>query len=181
MAVNIQELTIGLIKTIKAAQIYQTIHPTFRNFFDQFYQDITEYLKMNYQFILQIEKFSIRSEERTLYEETEKDISIAFRLFKDGIREISFSRGITEDELLIFIEVISRSERDQDLALNLWECDFSHINFYVVEEEEEKFTYTLPELPKLEINYDEAVSEILAKEKIDFADKINIDLMPEEL
>lgn len=182
MAVNIQEIAIDLIKTIKAAQIYQTNHPSFKNFFNQFYKDITEYLKTNYEFILKIERFSIRYEERIIYEETEKDISVAFRLFKDGIREIKFTEGITEDELLIFIEIVSRTDRDQDIALNLWECDFSHITFYVVEEEEEeKFAYTLPELPKLEINYDDTVKGILTREKIDFADKISVEITPEEL
>ncbi len=182
MAVNIQEVVIKLVKTFKAAQIYQTNHPSFKNFFTQFYQDITEYLKINFQLILQIERFSICYEGRTIYEETEKDISIAFRLFKDGIREISFSRGIAEDELLIFVEIVSRSDRDQDIALNLWECHFSHINFYVVEEEEEeKLAYAIPELPKLEVNYEEITKEILAKEKIDFADKISVDINQDEL
>ena len=182
MTVNIQELAIDLIKTIKAAQIYQTSHPSFKNFFSQFYQDITEFLKFHQEFILQIERFSIRYEDRIIYEETEKDISVAFRLFKDGIREIKFTEGITEDELLIFVEIVSKSDRDQDIALNLWECDFSHITFYVVEEEEEeKLSYTLPELPKLEINYDEAVRGVLTRENIDFADKISVEITPEEL
>ncbi len=182
MAVNIQEVAIDLIKTIKAAQIYQTSHPSFKNFFTQFYKDITQYLKTSYELILKIERFSIRYEERIIYEETEKDISVAFRLFKDGIREIKFTEGITEDELLVFVEIISRSDRDQDIALNLWECDFSHITFYVVEEEEEEtLVYTIPELPKLEINYDDTVRGILTKEKIDFADKISTEITPEEL
>ncbi len=181
MPVKITELTNDLVKTIKAAQMYQTTHPSFKNFFNQLYQDLVEYLKTNYQIVFQIERFSIRYEDYVVYEETEKDISIAFRLFRDGIREIKFSEGITDDELLIFIEVISRTDRDQDIALNLWECDLSHISFYVVEEEEEKLTYSIPEMPKMEINYDEAVKGVLSKEKIEFTDKINVDITPEEL
>uniref|UniRef100_A0A7V3VU69 HEAT repeat domain-containing protein n=1 Tax=candidate division WOR-3 bacterium TaxID=2052148 RepID=A0A7V3VU69_UNCW3 len=182
MLVSIQELGIDFIKAVKSAQIYQSNHPTFKNFFNQFYLNLKEYLKTNFEFTLQIDRYAIRYENRTIYEETEKDISIAFRLFKDGIREIKFSEGITEDELEIFLQVVSRSDREQDIALSLWECDFSHISFYVVEEEEEeKLAYSLPELPKLKIDYDEAVRGVLAKEKIDFADKISIELTPEEL
>jgi len=181
MPVKIADLAIDLAKSIKAAQIYQTAHPTFKNFFNQFHQNLVEYLKINYQLILQIERFSIRYENNVIYEETEKDISIAFRLFRDGIREIRFTEGITSDEILIFLEIVSRSERDQDIALNLWECDFSHISFYVVEEEEEKLVYSIPQMPKLEINYDEAVKGVLTKEKIEFTDKISADITPEEL
>lgn len=182
MPVSIQELGIDFIKAVKSAQIYQSNHPTFKNFFNQFYLNLKEYLKTNFEFTLQIDRYAIRYENITIYEETEKDISIAFRLFKDGIREIKFSEGITEDELEIFLQVVSRSDREQDIALSLWECDFSHISFYVVEEEEEeKLAYSLPELPKLKIDYDEAVRGVLAKEKIDFADKISIELTPEEL
>ncbi len=171
-----------LIKSIKAAQIYQTSHPTFNKFFNQFYEDLKDYLNTSYQLILQIERFSIRYEGNVVYEETEKDISIAFRLFRDGIREIMFAEGITPDELLIFLEIASRSDRDQDIALNLWECDFSHISFCVVEEEEEeKLGYALPEMPKLEIDYDEVISNFLTKEKITFTDKISTEIAPEEL
>ncbi|MGQ9702266.1 MAG: HEAT repeat domain-containing protein [bacterium] len=181
MAVKITDLTNDLIKSIKAAQIYQTTHPSFKNFFNKLYNDLGEFLKTTYQVTFQIERFSIRYENYVVYEETEKDLSIAFRLFRDGIREIRFNEGITADELLIFLEVISRTDRDQDIALNLWECDFSHITFYVVEEEEEKIAYSIPELPKMEINYDEAVKGTLSKEKIEFADKISADITPEEL
>ncbi len=179
---SVQEITIDLIKTIKAAQIYQINHPSFKIFYKQFFQDITEYLKINNYFILKIERFSIRYEEIIIYEETEKDISIAFKLFKDGIREIKFTEGITEDELLIFVEIVSRTDREQDIALNLWECDFSHITFYVVEEEEkEKFSYTIPESPKLEINYDDVARGILIKESIDFNEKISVEISADEL
>lgn len=179
---KITELTNDLIKSIKAAQIYQITHPSFKNFFNQLFENLVEFLKTTYQITFQIERFSIRYENYVVYEETEKDLSIAFRLFRDGIREIRFNEGITADELLIFLEVISRTDRDQDIALNLWECDFSHITFYVVEEEEEeKIAYSIPELPKMEINYDEAVKGTLSKEKIEFADKISVDITPEDL
>ncbi|MGB9720147.1 MAG: HEAT repeat domain-containing protein [bacterium] len=182
MPVRIQDLGNELAKTIKAAQIYQTSHPTFNSFFTQFCQDLIEFLRTNYDLILQIDRFSIRYEDNIIYEETEKDISIAFRLFRDGIREIRFTEGITSDELLIFLEIISRTDREQDIALNLWECDFTHISFYVVEEEdEEKLAYALPQIPKLEVDYDEVTDQFLTKEKIRFADKIVAEITPEEL
>ncbi len=182
MAVRVEELTTEFAKSIKAAQIYQSTHPTFKNFFNQFYQNLMLYLKSNYKLTLQIERYSIRYENIVVYEETEKDISIAFRLFRDGIREIRFLDGVTADEILIFLEIVSRTDRDQDIALNLWECDFTHIDFYVVDEEEdEKLFYALPQMPKLEVNYDDAVKGILAKENIEFTDRISADITAEEL
>ncbi len=182
MAGRIDELVTELTKSIKAAQIYQSTHPTFKNFFNQFYQDLVVYLRNCYQLTLQVEKFSIRYENMVVYEETEKDISIAFRLFRDGIREIRFLDGVTADEILIFLEIVSKTDKDQDIALNLWECDFTHIDFYVVEEEEdEKLTYALPQMPKLEADYEQAVRGILEKEKIEFSQSISVDITPEEM
>ncbi|MEO0184753.1 MAG: HEAT repeat domain-containing protein, partial [candidate division WOR-3 bacterium] len=82
----------------------------------------------------------------------------------------------------IFLEIVSRTDREQDIALNLWECDFTHISFYVVEEEEEeKIGYALPQITKLEINYDEVTNQFLTKEKIRFTDKVIAEITPEEL
>ncbi|HEC77584.1 MAG TPA: HEAT repeat domain-containing protein [candidate division WOR-3 bacterium] len=178
---SVQDIVVSMIKTVKAIQMYGLNHPSSKYFYDPFYKKITGFLKNTPELNLQIEQFSILYSNEKVYEETEKDISVAFRLFRDGIRSISFSKGLTSDELLLFLETISRVTREQDIALNLWECDFSHISFYVVEEEEEVIDYRAPEVKVENIDYDAKLREILEKEKLDLQAPINPELSEDEL
>jgi hypothetical protein len=108
------------------------------------------------------------------------DLSIAFRLFKDGVRSVGFMGGITSDELLLFLDVISQPTKDYDVALGLWECDFSHIAFYVVEEEE-VLDYRVPDVPTEFVDYDEKLKQLILREKIDIDAVIIPDLKPDEV
>lgn len=164
---KIKDLIIALVKAIKAHQMYGFSHPSFRTFFSTLQQKMKDTLDQSGFLEFQVEKFSINYEHLLVYEETDKDTSIAFRFFRDGIRAITFSEGLTPDELLQFVARIGAAARDQDLALTLWECNFSHINFYVVEEEDESLSYTIPEIPVFNIDYDAHVRDILTLERID--------------
>lgn len=173
---RVMELIMALVKAIKAHQMYGAQHPSFHGFFEPVVRKLSEYLDQIGLLEFQIEKFTILHDRRVVYEETEKDVSIAFRLFRDGIRDITFSEGLSAEELLQFITKISAAARDQDLALSLWESNFSHISFYVVEEEEETLTYAIPELPVYDINYGAHVRDILALERIDLVRPVDASL-----
>lgn len=165
MRERVADIVVSLVKTAKTFQMYGSAHPSARNFFVPFFEKIAQYLSKNPDLSLQIEQHTILYDNRLIYEESEKDISIAFRLFRDGVRGIRFIRGITSDELLTFVGMISQVTKEQDIALILWESDFEHIEFYVVEEEE-VIDYQAPETTINNIDFDAKVNEILKRENI---------------
>lgn len=175
------DLIQGLVKTIKAYQMYGLQHPSFRNFYKPFYDKLNGFLEEFGLLDLQIEKFTILNSGQVVYQENEKDLSIAFKLFRDGIRNINISEGLTPDELLIFIETIGQTSKDQDLALSLWEANFSHLTFYVVEEEEETLNYVIPDTQYYDIDYDARIRDIMDHEQIDPRAAIDPDLNDKEL
>ncbi|MBA7529228.1 hypothetical protein ES705_21422 [subsurface metagenome] len=177
---NLIDIVKALVKTVKAIQMYGINHPSAKNFCVPFYKKLTDFLKNNPELDLQIEQFFILHADEIIHEEKEKESSIAFRLFRNGIRNINFTEGLSYDELLLFLETISQFSREQDIALNLWEHDFTHINFYVVEEEEQILDYKIPEIPVKNIDYDANINEIINKEKIDLNAIMNPDLAFEE-
>lgn len=181
MDVSVDDIILALTKTIKSAQIYGTNHPSFQNFYTQFYQTLTDFLTSHNELNFKVDRFSLLYADRVVYEDKEKDINIAFRLFRDGVRSIGFTDGLTTDELVHFLEVISQSTKDQDIALRLWESDFTHINFYVVEEEDEVIHYTIPDAQVENIDYEAFVHEVIAKEKLGKDTLIIPDLSFEEL
>ncbi len=177
----IDNLMKSLTKSVKAIQMYGIDHPYTKNFCEPFYEELSEFLKDYSELSLHIEQFTILHLDHIVYEENEKETSIAFKLFRDGIRNLNFTEGLMFDELLLFLETISHASREQDIVLSLWECDFTHINFYVVEEEEQEMDYRLPELSMENIDYDAKMKEIADKEKIDLDAVIEPDLASQEL
>ncbi|UCF70441.1 MAG: HEAT repeat domain-containing protein [candidate division WOR-3 bacterium] len=177
---EVDQIILGLTKSFKAMQMYGMSHSSFLNFFEPFYQKLSTFLREHNELHLKIEKFKMIYAERDVYKEEEMDMSIAFRLFKDGIRSIGFQSGLTSDELLLFIDVISQPSKDWDVALGLWECNFTHVTFYVIETEE-VLDYKVPDVPVEQIDYDEKLRQLLLKEKIDIDAIIIPDLNDREV
>jgi len=177
---EVDQIILGLTKSFKAMQMYGMSHSSFLNFFVPFYQKLAAFLKEHNEFNLKIEEFKMIQDEREVYKEEEMDMSIAFRLFKDGIRTIGFNGGLTSDELLLFIDVISQPSKDWDVALGLWECNFTHITFYVIETEE-VLDYKIPDVPTQYVDYDEKLRQLILKEKISIDTVIIPDLNQEEV
>lgn len=180
MREEVDQIILGFTKAFKALQMYGMNHSSFRNFYMPFYENMSEFLRKNNELNLQIDKFAMHYDNHIVYSEEEMDLSIAFRLFKDGVRSIGFMGGITSDELLLFLDVISQPTKDYDVALGLWECDFSHIVFYVVEEEE-VLDYRVPDVPTEFVDYDEKLKQLILREKIDIDAVIVPDLKPNEV
>ena len=177
---ELDQIILGLTKSFKAMQMYGMNHASFLNFFTPFFQKLSAFLKEHNELELKVEEFGLIHAGRVVYKEEEMDLSIAFRLFKDGIRSIGFMSGLTSDELLLFIDVISRPGREWDIALGLWECNFTHITFYVVETDE-VLDYQVPEVPVMHVDYDEKLKQLILKEKIDIDAVIIPDLNPQEV
>ncbi len=177
---EVNQIILGLTKSFKAMQMYGMNHASFRHFFEPFNQKLSQFLKENNELSLKIEKFQILHDGQVVYKEEEMDMSIAFRMFKDGIRNLTFMSGLTSDELVLFVDVISRPAKDWDVALGLWECNFTHVTFYVIEADE-VLDYQVPDVPIEYVDYDEKLKQLILKEKIDIDSVIVPDLDENEV
>jgi len=175
------DIIVSLAKAVKAIQMYHISHPSASNFYNPLYEKMVTYLKEHPIVEYQIDKFKISHRGKSVYKEEEKETSVAFKLFRNGIRNISFINGIDFDELLRFLKIISTSSKDEDIALELWEGDFEHINFYVIEEEDEIIDYKVPDFAKMDVDYDAKLREIIDRENIDLTAPIEPELVSGEL
>ncbi len=69
--------------------------------------------------------------------ESSKSESLAWLLYKDGLRSLTFVRGVERDELVAFLDILQRvrhAEPDSDDLLTLlWEQDFLFIRYRFVD------------------------------------------------
>jgi HEAT repeat protein len=126
-----------LIKAKKNIRMYPENNPIYRNTLEDTFVRFTNFLDYRDEFKLQIKQNSISYESEELYSSTEKEDNLALFFFKDGLRELTFKKGLLRDELEEFLKIIAREfdreEIDDDIVTLLWEKDFQNIQ-YVVDE-----------------------------------------------
>lgn len=72
--------------------------------------------------------------DEAVYENEERKENLAFRLYVDGLREVSITNGVTEKEseglCMVFYQAIV--DPDADSTLLLWESDFQNIDYAAI-------------------------------------------------
>lgn len=80
-----------------------------------------------------VAEFGILYKNEIIYENTEENRSLAFRLYREGIEQVRFERGLQEWEVLDFMDAIAKADAldplEDDLITLLWECECPHIQY----------------------------------------------------
>ncbi|MGQ9603907.1 MAG: HEAT repeat domain-containing protein [bacterium] len=133
------EKTVNLLaKAIKAYQVYLPNNIMFKRAFEELTTALQDFFFDNEALTLVVKESELIYKNQVVYSNTDKMQSIAFKLYRDGIRLISFHSDIKEEEILAFIDVLSKvHEHDHiqdDLVTLLWEKDLHGITYYEVNE-----------------------------------------------
>ena len=132
-----RDLLQNIIKAKKTLRMYPDNNPVYAKTLDESYLKFKNFLDYKDAFTLRIRQNSILYETEQIYYSSEKEDNLALFFFKDGLRELSFKRGLSHDELEEFIKIIAldfdREVVDEDIVTLLWEKDFQNIH-YVVDE-----------------------------------------------
>jgi hypothetical protein len=85
---------------------------------------------------LEIEKDQIFYQGEAVLSEPPGEGSLPFTFFRDGIRTLSFTRGINPEELREFLRIISRNrdlpdEPGGDMVTDFWETRLPHVHYEV--------------------------------------------------
>lgn len=170
-----RDLTSFFIKTFKAIRFYPPDNPTLKGFRDQLLKKLQHFLNKYPSFVLQIGEFSLSFKERILYENRDPKSSLAFLLYKDGLRELRFAKGVEEWEVQGVLDVLRGSETinrmEDDLVTLLWEKDFAHISYLATDEFLDEAPILIPE------NIDQFRSNLVFKP---LAYNVQVDLLEEE-
>jgi len=170
-----RDLTSFFLKTFKAIRFYPPDNPTVKGFRDQLVKKMQFFLNKYPSFILGIEEFALSFKDRILYENRDTKSSLAFLLYKDGLRELRFVKGLEEWEVNGLMDVIRASETinqlEDDLVTLIWEKDFVHISYLATDDFLEENPIAIPE------NVDQFRSKLVFKP---LAYNVQVDVMDEE-
>jgi len=127
---KVRSLFSTLTKAIRAFQLYDENNPVYQRFVSGLADAFRDLWS-------EVDRLPVHVEERRIvwmgeevYSSDNRSESLAFLLYKDGIREVTFHPGIEDEELPRLLEVLQRARNlrpeADDLLTILWEEDFEH-------------------------------------------------------
>ncbi len=129
-----KDLINALVKAKKNLRLYPVNHPMYEKTVDDFNSKMSSCLEVD-TIKIRINQYDIVFNDEVIYHSKDKDESLALFFFKDGLRELSFFKGITRSEVKEFLGIISldfeKDVLDDDIVTLLWEEDFQHIKYIV--------------------------------------------------
>lgn len=126
-------VTEGIIKAIKIFKIYPPNNPIYINASGNVYEKLKSFFNYEETLSLHISQYKMFYNDEEIYHNPEKDDNLALFLFKDGLREITFSSSIPQDEVDDFLRILTidfeKEAPDDDIVTILWQKDFEHIRY----------------------------------------------------
>ena len=127
----------AVLKSKKILRMYPSNNPIYVKTLEDSFDKFREFFYYNDELQLKIKQNEIFCGTDQVYSSTEKEDNLALFFFKDGLREITFKKALTMEELEAFLKVIvldfDTEVIDDDIVTLFWEKDFQNIQ-YVVDE-----------------------------------------------
>lgn len=127
----------ALSRAARSFLIYEPHNEAIRIFLTAYQSAMTEALTFG-TLDLDVRPFELVRGGEVVYLERDRDRSLAFRLFRDGVRTLSVQADVPWEELLKLLEILSIRytgvrQQEDDIVTLLWKAGFSKITVGAVE------------------------------------------------
>ncbi len=132
---KIRTFFIALDKTLRALKLYSADSPFVTSQTDNLLREADELLEQG-SMAIRVASAGLIFKDRPLFpEDSNINFAWAFRLFCDGVRELSFHEGLSWEELEGLLEVLNTNpeQEEDDLVTLLWAKDLDHIRYYAAD------------------------------------------------
>jgi len=126
-----------LAKAARALTLYDAGNELVRQFVAE-YRSKAEEATAAGQVDLEVRPFELLLGKEVVYREEDRERSLAFKLFRDGVRKMSFARGVSSDELFRLLQILAVRfvgvrQAEDDVVTLLRKSEFRSITFAAVE------------------------------------------------
>jgi hypothetical protein len=128
---------LALSKAARSFTLYDPSNAVVRTFLAD-YREKAQAATAGGALVVDVLPFELLRAGEVIYREEDRERSLAFKLFRDGVRRLTFEPGVPWAELLHFLEVMAiRStgirQQEEDLTTMLRKAEFSAIGLVAVE------------------------------------------------
>lgn len=125
-------------KALSSMKIYPSENPSVKSFFESFHEKMEAFLYEYEELKLTVEEFSFSFNGEKVFQEENKKTSLPFLFFKDGMRKLSFYKGLEKKELQDFLEIVKEDsdlpQEESDIVNSIWTKDFAFIRYFAHDE-----------------------------------------------
>jgi len=123
-----------LSKGIRATQLYLPNNPVYQRAVDNIRAAFRQVWQATDDLVFDVGETELRWEDNVVYNQDQRNESIAWTLYKDGVRSVTFKPGVEETEIVRFLGVLQQARNLQadapdDLLTLLWAQDFQLIAY----------------------------------------------------
>ena len=129
-----------IAKAGRAHQLYLPNNPIYRGAIDALRAGFRPIWQHTDEFSLTIGETDLRWYDVVVSGDSNSEKNadnLAWLLYKDGLREITITRGFEESEFVKLLEVVQRARHaqpdDDDLVAMLWEADFTYLKYRYID------------------------------------------------
>jgi len=129
---------LGLAKAARSFSLYDPANNVVRNLIQDYRDKIEKALGQHGPMALDVHPFELLRGSEVVYIEKDRERSLSFRLFRDGVRRLTFLPSVSWEELLRLLEVFSIRftgvrQQEDDLVTLLRKANFAGIEVVAVE------------------------------------------------
>ena len=127
-----------LATTARSFLLYDPHNEAIHRFISQLLASLQAVLARQAELPLAFQPFEILFEAEPVYLNRDRERSLAFRLYRDGVRSLGFRQGFDWEELARLLEILSIrytgvNQREDDVVTLLWKARFPHLDVGAVE------------------------------------------------
>jgi hypothetical protein len=121
-------------KGMRATQLYLPNNPVYQRAVDNIRAAFRQVWQATDDLHFDIGETELRWEDHAVYSQAQRNESIAWTLYKDGVRSLTFKPGVEDLEIVRFLAVLHQAKNLQadapdDLLTLLWAEDFQFVNY----------------------------------------------------
>ena len=132
------EMLRALARSARSFLIYDTQNEAIKGFLSRYQEESDKAFEGFGEMVLEIRPFEMLREGEVVYLERDRERSLAFRLFRDGVRKLTIQPSVQWHELLRLLEVLSIRytgirQQEEDIVTLLLKSGFENIQISAVE------------------------------------------------
>jgi len=137
-AVSANAALLALTRAARSFTLYDPSNKVVRTLIGDYRDKLQKALASFGSLVLEVHPFELVLGREVVYLEKDRERSLSFRLFRDGVRRIGFEPGLTWEEMLHLLQILSIRytgvrQQEDDLVTLLRKAAFEHVSIAAIE------------------------------------------------
>jgi hypothetical protein len=137
-AAIVEQVLKALTKLVNGRKIYAENNPRLEQFRNEFDAALRKFFEVDEALVLTIDQYVMRWNDHVVYENSGREESLAYILFRDGIGEVTIFPQAVGDEVRLLIDILTSElhsrDADEDVVTRFWTANFEHIAYRVMDD-----------------------------------------------